>query len=225
MLVSLCGSLVFINSDFLLFGDSSQFYVLLAARMGVILLSLLFWRQLRRELPTADFDYVAFCWALLVVTQILFVTSTRPPSYSGHTIVNLSTVLLLYTIVPLPMSSQAILAGILSVGCALLAIGDALWIAAVSWSLLGANVLGVFVSHRLNRWGREMFSTRIRLEKSLAEVRTLRGLIRVCAWCKKVAVEEQWEELESYVRDNTHAEFTHGMCPTCYTTQLERMSD
>jgi hypothetical protein len=64
-----------------------------------------------------------------------------------------------------------------------------------------------------------MFAARRRLEQALAEVRTLRGLIQVCAWCKKVAVEGGWQQLEAYVRDHTHAEFTHGICPTCLSAQ------
>jgi hypothetical protein len=46
-------------------------------------------------------------------------------------------------------------------------------------------------------------------------VKTLRGLINVCAWCHKVNVDAEWQQLESYVREHSHAEFTHGICPAC----------
>lgn len=217
VLVTLVGAVVFISSDYRLFGTGSEFYALLAARAAVIAVTVVTWFLLLRPLSPRAYDRLLTAWGAAAVAQILFVTSTRPPTYAGHAVVNLSVVLLTYTIVPLPLIRQVAIAGSLSVGCAALAAGDGIGATAVAWSFLGANVLGVFVSQRLHRQGREMFAARGRLEQTLAEVRTLRGLIRVCAWCKKVAVEDEWQQLEAYVRDRTHAEFTHGICPACLT--------
>jgi PAS domain S-box-containing protein len=53
-------------------------------------------------------------------------------------------------------------------------------------------------------------------DTALAEVRTLRGLLSVCAWCKQIRNEAgQWVQFEAYVRDHTYADFSHGMCPAC----------
>ena len=84
VLIATAGGLVFIASDYWLFGNHTQFFVLLAVRLAVVVLSLLAWRQLGQYLSPADYDSVAFTWGLLVVTQILYITSTRPPTYSGH---------------------------------------------------------------------------------------------------------------------------------------------
>jgi hypothetical protein len=55
-----------------------------------------------------------------------------------------------------------------------------------------------------------------RLEKALTEVRTLRGLLPLCAWCKKVRDDTgYWMELESYIQANSDAKVTHGICPDC----------
>jgi hypothetical protein len=44
----------------------------------------------------------------------------------------------------------------------------------------------------------------------------LRGLIPICAACKKIRGDDQaWEELERFIEAHSHAEFTHGMCPQC----------
>lgn len=60
------------------------------------------------------------------------------------------------------------------------------------------------------------------LQEALAKIRTLKGLIPVCAWCKKARNDSgYWEELEQYIRDHTDADFTHGICPEC----LEKVSD
>ncbi len=50
----------------------------------------------------------------------------------------------------------------------------------------------------------------------LAQVKTLRGLVSVCAYCKKVRNGKgRWEQIEAYVANNSHAEFSHGICPEC----------
>jgi HAMP domain-containing protein len=54
------------------------------------------------------------------------------------------------------------------------------------------------------------------LTASVAEVKVLRGILPICASCKRIKSEDgQWEAVESYVRTHTHAEFSHGVCPDC----------
>jgi hypothetical protein len=61
------------------------------------------------------------------------------------------------------------------------------------------------------------------LQDALANIRTLRGLIPICAWCKRIRNDRgYWEQLELYLGDHSDAEFTHGMCPDCLTKYTER---
>ena len=54
------------------------------------------------------------------------------------------------------------------------------------------------------------------LQDALAKVRTLRGLIPICASCKKIRDDKgYWEQIEVYIRDHSEANFSHGMCPDC----------
>jgi NO-binding membrane sensor protein with MHYT domain len=56
------------------------------------------------------------------------------------------------------------------------------------------------------------------LQAALTEVRTLRGLLPICANCKRIRSDNGgWEQVESYVREHTHAEFSHAICPDCVT--------
>jgi activator of Hsp90 ATPase-like protein len=56
------------------------------------------------------------------------------------------------------------------------------------------------------------------LQAALTEVRTLRGLLPICANCKRIRSDSGgWEQVESYVRAHTHAEFRHAICPDCLT--------
>lgn len=61
------------------------------------------------------------------------------------------------------------------------------------------------------------------LQRALAEVRTLQGLLPICAWCKRIRDEEhgaKWVPVEWYVAQKTDAEFTHGICPECAASKL-----
>lgn len=54
------------------------------------------------------------------------------------------------------------------------------------------------------------------LEKALSEVKTLSGLLPICSNCKKIRDDKgYWNQIESYIRDRSDAEFSHGICPDC----------
>lgn len=62
----------------------------------------------------------------------------------------------------------------------------------------------------------EQKQTERQLKKALSEVRTLRGLLPICAVCKQIKDEQDsWNSVESYLEKHTHAEFTHDICPDC----------
>lgn len=66
-----------------------------------------------------------------------------------------------------------------------------------------------------------------RLEKAYNEIRTLRGILPICASCKKIRDGEgYWQQVEVYLHEHTDADFTHSMCPTCagrYMEELDRV--
>jgi PAS domain S-box-containing protein len=54
------------------------------------------------------------------------------------------------------------------------------------------------------------------LQDALAKIKTLRGLIPICASCKKIRDDRgYWQQVEVYIRDHSEAEFSHGLCPDC----------
>jgi DNA-binding response OmpR family regulator len=54
------------------------------------------------------------------------------------------------------------------------------------------------------------------LQQALAEVKTLSGLLPICANCKKIRDDKgYWGQIESYMAKRTGVEFTHGICPDC----------
>ncbi len=54
------------------------------------------------------------------------------------------------------------------------------------------------------------------LQDALTKVRTLSGLLPICASCKKIRNDEgYWDQIESFISKHSHAEFSHSICPEC----------
>ena len=55
-----------------------------------------------------------------------------------------------------------------------------------------------------------------KLERAIKKIKKLSGLLPICASCKKIRDDKgYWKQIESYIRDNSEAEFSHGLCPGC----------
>jgi len=54
------------------------------------------------------------------------------------------------------------------------------------------------------------------LQRAAAKIRTLSGMFPICSSCKKIRNDQgYWMQIESYIRDHSEAEFSHGICPEC----------
>jgi PAS domain S-box-containing protein len=54
------------------------------------------------------------------------------------------------------------------------------------------------------------------LQNAINKVKTLSGLLPICAGCKKIRDDGgYWNQIENYISDHSEAEFSHGMCPEC----------
>jgi len=54
------------------------------------------------------------------------------------------------------------------------------------------------------------------LQEALGRVKTLSGLLPICAGCKKIRDDQgYWTQIESYLKAHSEAEFSHGLCPDC----------
>jgi sigma-B regulation protein RsbU (phosphoserine phosphatase) len=59
------------------------------------------------------------------------------------------------------------------------------------------------------------------LEKALAHVRELQGLLPICMYCKKIRDDQNyWHRVEDYVSNHSSAVFSHSVCPDCYEEHL-----
>jgi len=54
------------------------------------------------------------------------------------------------------------------------------------------------------------------LQEALAQVKQLRGMLPICAGCKKIRDDSgYWQQIESYIHAHADVEFSHGLCPDC----------
>lgn len=79
-------------------------------------------------------------------------------------------------------------------------------------------------NHELDTLNKDHQQVIEKLKKTIEEVRTLQGILPICSSCKKIRNDQgYWEQVEEYVRDHTHAQFTHGLCPECKNEIMKSM--
>jgi len=78
-------------------------------------------------------------------------------------------------------------------------------------------------NEELSASNEELERVNAQLRQALEEIKTLRGLLPICANCKKIRLkdadpmkQESWIVLEEYLTRHTEAEFSHGICPECF---------
>jgi PAS domain S-box-containing protein len=62
----------------------------------------------------------------------------------------------------------------------------------------------------------------LELQTALAEVRSLQEILPICSYCKNIRDDANyWHSVEEYIGRHTNSRFSHGICPSCMTTQVE----
>ncbi len=79
----------------------------------------------------------------------------------------------------------------------------------------------VQVGRRILELQRNLADQVAELEKALAEVKQLSGLLPICCYCKKIRDDKNyWQQLENYIGQRSGARFSHGICPDCWQTEV-----
>ncbi len=82
-----------------------------------------------------------------------------------------------------------------------------------------------FLSKPLDR---EAVMMRLRVAERILEfttqIRMLKELIPICMYCKRVRDDHDfWSQVESYIHTHTGSNFSHGICPDCFTKQMSNL--
>jgi phosphoserine phosphatase RsbU/P len=60
------------------------------------------------------------------------------------------------------------------------------------------------------------------LERMIAKVKQLRGLLPICSYCKKIRDDRNyWQQVEGFISEHSEAQFSHGICPECYAKYVK----
>jgi|GEM_PF-226591 DNA-binding response OmpR family regulator len=83
----------------------------------------------------------------------------------------------------------------------------------------GGIIAGITVARNIDRrkrLEREREKLIEELQEALANIKTLSGLLPICASCKKIRDDKgYWNQIETYIKNHSDATFTHGICPDC----------
>jgi len=79
------------------------------------------------------------------------------------------------------------------------------------WKVIMNRTVAIFAI-----WVTALLSIKI-IRDNLKEIKILQGLLPICSSCKKIRDDEgYWNQIESYLRAHSEAQFTHGICPDCF---------
>jgi ligand-binding sensor domain-containing protein len=90
-----------------------------------------------------------------------------------------------------------------------------LWFKSITLLCVAVSIIGIYLlrTAAIRNKNRELQE---RVEEAIKEVKTLHGLLPICASCKKIRDDKgYWQQVDVYVRDHTQVEFSHSICPDC----------
>jgi hypothetical protein len=226
VVVGLAANFALVPNDFRLAPD--WLGPLLVLRAINVALAVAVLAGMRRVTSPVTWDRIVSTIAIYLAVTDVAISATRPAGFSGFLAPNAVLLLAFFVLARVPLRWQVVPTAILALG----------HVALMSWlkpadlstqiacvvTFVAAMVTGAEMSRRMHRHDRQQFdalrrevSLRSQLEDALAEIRTLRGIVPICAHCKSIRNDAgEWQRLEVVLHDQTHAELTHGICPTCF---------
>lgn len=218
----------FLISDFILFGLSGKFFILLALRMCMITLIAALIIFLRFSEKYRMNDIVTLTLWLVSMSVIFYIYSTRPQKYTTYAVYDIVMILSIYLLAPNRFIFQLIPALAYSLSAIIYFLFfnpgfDIVIVLRALISLIFVNILGIFISYRIHYLRRLEFVAlkkevmlRAELEEALKNVRTLSGLLPICSHCHKIRNDEgYWKSIENYIEEHSEAQFTHSICNDC----------
>ena len=199
--------LLFGYSDYLLFGLTQQFYLLLFLRASLLVIAALtIFFMLSRVRGAAQFDRLMLLYGLLFICSCIYIGATRPVSYTYYAVVNVAILMVLYLFFPVRLSMKIGLAAVLSLGD-LLSLGLLKAMAALPiWnvtlvSYLMVNVTGLICAARMEYNRRRQFLDNCDEYKLRAELTRLASVDELTGiWNRRKFMELAEGEADRYVR-------------------------
>lgn len=217
-------------------GGGSQSVAAMLVRLSPAMPAIagLLWYRKVHDQPT--YSRLAFLVGIGTAAALLLSFAARPESEAIALRGRLLAPALMYLLLPNSFGRQV---GPPLVLCAGFALMRVIRLDALDWAVLSSDLMIVgalnaagilMVRHRLHleaevgaAWARER-NALLASERARADLKTLRGLLPICAHCKKIRTEVgDWQQVERYVQQHTEARFSHGICPTCRVTHYPEL--
>jgi hypothetical protein len=211
--------LAFAPLDKYVVGPGPAFRALLNGRIALATLAgVLLIACRRRNRSAAALDRLLFLYGICGVPFMIGLGAVMPAAnFAGYLLTEIYVLSIIYFLAPLPWLHKAVLGTLYTAADAYLVRSRRLDLSPVLLSstvaaYLVTNFIGLLMSRHLSLSKREQFGVEFELESALARVKTLHGILPICAHCKKVRKDNGiWEPVEVYVRDRTDADFSHGI--------------
>lgn len=87
-----------------------------------------------------------------------------------------------------------------------------------------AFFLALVTEYFKKQYLRRIEESNLLLKEALDNIKTLKGMLPMCAWCKKIRNDQgYWDKLENYLTRHSEAKFSHGMCPDCQVREMGKV--
>ena len=231
LLLLLIPVLVFIPSDYFLFGYSSDFaHMILARSFAIIFLGATIFTVIKSE-NVFTTDKLILASLMINCCLILYINLGRPSDYLQNSMLVILIVFTAYFLIPNRYFFQIIPAITLTLfnlyvflfhkEAATIVTSIVFW-----FSYIFANIIGMWTAWHLHIYRRRQFRTQLeeravteKLQIAMGEINTLQGILPICAKCKKIRDDKgSWNQLESYIECHSEAHFSHGLCLECEET-------
>jgi len=214
--------------DWMVTPDAADLATLLSLRLALFAMWAVGLYVLARITTRKALEWLVLGLTLGVVLLTLAIHAARPPD--NLFVVRSETLLAfaLFVVYPNRIVFQLLPWATLTIGVGALMrwhntdVSGADMFSAIS-NLVLAALLGRLVSGNRRRLESDMSESLDReraaiedRERAVGDLRKLQGIIPICAYCKNIrSAVGDWHGIEQYVRANTRAEFSHGICPAC----------
>lgn len=165
-----------IPNDFVFELQPDLLRLLIALRLTFIFYSVALVVYLGRKISPENFDHSIFIWGLFGVAANTLIIFTRPVVYTGHALIDLVILVIIYLGIPCRLVYRLILALVFTAGCLAFVVVNAQqlpapWIRVEVSSLLFMNIVGLIISHHLYSFRRKQFTTQMAEVKAKEELR------------------------------------------------------
>ena len=218
--------MLFAVPDYIALGLSGPFYCLLAYRLIITTALVILFRVITTETDIFKISYPVTALVIAGFTGFMLFFVYRPD------MVYLIIVLIMFQIMGLLIfiPIRFIMALFSALYAVLVTMVTRVILGTTTANLVGLffllalpAVIGAATAIRLAILQRRQFALlsqsetmNMELQKALKENKQLSGLLPICASCKKIRDDKgYWNQIESYLRDHSEAEFSHSLCPEC----------